>query len=170
MIRIFGALFLIGGATIIGICASGELAVRARVLGGFLPALDIMRSEIGNCLTPIPELLEKLAAEASHPLDMFFTSCAKEKREKAEVPFSLIWTKNLSRQELRLKPSEKEVLRELGSILGRYGVEEQVGAISRIMHRVSILAENAEGERKRLGKLYAELGVICGVAVVIVLI
>ncbi len=171
MIRILGALFLVGGATVIGVCASSELATRARVLGGFLPALDIMRSEIGNCLTPVSELMEKLSVEISSPLDTLFSLCAKEKRERPDVPFSLIWAKNLSRAEnLKLRPNEKEVLRELGSILGRYSAEEQVSAISHIMRRVSTLAESAEGDRKRLGKLYAKLGVICGIAVVIVLI
>lgn len=171
MIRILGSLLLIGGATVIGVCASNELSVRARVLGNFLLMLDIMRSEIGACLTPVSELMEKLALEASSPLDKFFSSCAKEKRERADVPFSLIWAKNLSRAEsLKLKSNEKEVLRELGSVLGRYSAEEQVNAISHIMRRVSTLADSAESDKKRLGKLYAKLGVICGVAIVIVLI
>lgn len=171
MIKILGALFLIGGATVIGVCASGELSLRARVLQGFLPALDIMRSEIGNCLTPVSELLEKLAIEASSPLDALFSSCAEEKRKKPDMPFSLIWAKSLSRADnLKLRPNEKEVLRELGSILGRYSAEEQVSAISHIMRRVDTLAESAESDRKRLGKLYTKLGVICGISVVIVLI
>ncbi len=171
MIKIIGALFLIGGATVIGVYASNELSIRARVLGEFLSALDIMRSEIGNCLTPVAELMEKLAAEVSPPLGTLFSACAKEKREKPENPFSLIWAKNLSHAEyLKLRPNEKDILRELGSILGRYSAEEQVNAISHIIRRVGTLAENAEGDRKRLGTLYAKLGVICGIAVVIVLI
>lgn len=171
MIKIIGALFLIGGATVIGICASNELSVRARVLGSFLAALDIMRSEIGNCLTPLSELMDKLAAEVSAPLDTLFSVCVKEKRESPDVPFSLIWAKCISRADyLKLKSNEKEVLRELGSVLGRYSAEEQVNAISHIMRRVGTLAESAEGDRKRLGTLYAKLGVICGIALVIVLI
>lgn len=171
MIRILGSLLLIGGATVIGVCASSELSTRARVLASFLPVLDIMRSEIGNCLTPVSELMEKLSQEAYAPLDKLFSECAKEKRERPDVPFSLIWAKSLSRAEnLKLKSNEKEVLRELGSILGRYSAEEQVSAISHIMRRVGTLAESAAEDKKRLGKLYAKLGVICGVALVIVLI
>lgn len=171
MIRFLGALFLMGGATVIGVCASHELSIRARVLESFLIALDIMRSEIGNRLTPVSELMEKLVEEVPMPLSEFFSSCAKEKREKEACRFSLIWAKNLAHAEyLKLRSNEKAVIKELGSILGRYGAEEQIDAISHIMMRVASLAENAEGERKRLGKLYTKLGVMCGVAVVIVLI
>lgn len=171
MIRILGSLLLIGGATVIGVCASNELSTRARVLESFLPALDIMRSEIGNCLTPVSELMVKLSREAPHPLDKLFLLCEKEKRERPDVPFSLIWTKSITQAEnLKLKSNEKDVLRELGSVLGRYSAEEQVSAISHIMRRVSTLAESAAEDKKRLGKLYAKLGVICGVALVIVLI
>ena len=171
MIKIIGALFLVGGASIIGIYASNELFVRSRVLGSFLASLGIMRAEIGGRLTPICELMEYLAKEVPPPLGFFFAACGKEKREKADTPFYLIWKKNITHAEyLKLKPNEAEVISELGGVLGRYGAEEQISAIAHLERRVSSLAERAENDRKRLGKLYAKLGLLCGVAVVIVFV
>ncbi len=171
MIKIIGAILLVGGAAIIGVFASSELAVRARVLEGFLSALDIMRSEIGGRLTPISELMEKLSHESPSPLSNFFSECCEEKNKKPDVPFFLIWSKALSRADyLRLKSNEKDVIKELGSVLGRYGAEEQINAISHSQRRISSLWEAAENDRGRLGKLYAKLGLISGMAVVIILI
>ena len=171
MIRIIGALLLVGGASVIGFGASWELSVRVRVLGSFLSALELMRSEIGSRLTPICELMEKLSRETISPLDSFFKTCGDEKREKQDVSFSIIWRKNLKRAEyLRLKSNEREVLAELGSVLGRYDAEKQISAISHLQRRVQSLWQSAENDRKSLGKLYAKLGLICGVSVVIVLI
>ncbi len=171
MIRIIGALLLVGGATVIGFGASWELSVRARVLGSFLSALDLMLSEIGSCLTPICELMEKLSKEAVSPLDSFFKACGEEKHEKPDVSFSIIWRKNLNHAEyLKLKTNEREVLSELGAVLGRYDADKQISAISHLQRRVQSLWQSAENDRKSLGKLYAKLGLICGVSVVIVLI
>ena len=171
MIRIIGALLLVGGAAVIGLGASWELSVRARVLGGFLSALDMMRSEIGSCLTPICELMERLSNETVSPLDSFFKVCGEKKYEKPDVSFSIIWRKNLKHAEyLKLKPNEREVLAELGGVLGRYDADKQISAISHLQRRVQSLWQSAENDRKSLGKLYAKLGLICGVSVVIVLI
>ncbi len=171
MIKIIGAILLIGGAAIIGIYASNELSVRARVLQSFLSALDIMRSEIGGRLTPISEILEKLSRESAEPLDVFFRECLEEKNKRRDVPFFLIWSKVLAQADyLKLKSNEKDVIKELGAVLGRYGAEEQINAISHTGRRISSLSESAENDRKRLGKLYTRLGVISGVAVVIILI
>ncbi len=171
MIRIIGAILLVGGAAVIGFGASWELSVRARVLGSFLSALDLMRSEIGNRLTPICELLNKLSGESPPPLNAFFKECEEEKLKKTDVPFSIIWRKTLMHADyLKLKLSEKEVLCELGSVLGRYDAEKQISAIAHFGRRIESLYECAENDRKSLGKLYAKLGLICGVSVVIVLI
>ncbi|MBQ6847183.1 MAG: stage III sporulation protein AB, partial [Oscillospiraceae bacterium] len=64
MIKIIGAIFLIGGATIMGMGASAALTSREKSLKGFLEALHIMHSEIGERLTPIDELMKILAETA----------------------------------------------------------------------------------------------------------
>ena len=130
-----------------------------------------MLSEIGGRLTPLCELMEKLSKETIAPLDSFFKVCGEEKREKADVSFSIIWRKNLKHAEyLKLKSNEREVISELGSVLGRYDADKQISAIAHLQRRVQSLWQSAENDRKSLGKLYAKLGLICGVSLVIVLI
>ena len=171
MIKIIGAIFLIGGATLLGLSASVNLTIRAKSLKGFLSALQIMHSEIGERLTPIDELMELLSAEVSAPVSMLFESCLQEMREKSDVPFCLIWRKQIKTAEyLRLSSAEAEELASLGNILGRYGAEEQKRAIEHIIRCVESMHFVAEGERKKLGSLYTKLGLICGIAVVIVFI
>lgn len=171
MIKIIGAILLVGGATVLGISASAGITTRARVLAGFSRALNIMNSEIGERLTPLNELMQRLSKATITPLDVFFTQCADEMEKKPDIPFGLIWTKQLSRAEyLKLKPQEAEALYSLGNILGRYGADEQRAAISHTARCIESMSVAAERDRVRLGKLYAKLGVICGIAVVIVFI
>lgn len=171
MIKIIGAVFLIGGATVIGMSASAMLSVREKSLKGFLSALHIMHSEIGERLTPIDELMKLLSETTSPPISMLFEGCVREMKEKPDVPFCLIWRREVKNAEyLKLKPSETDAMANLGNILGRYGAEEQKRAIEHSIRCIESMHFVAEGERKRLGGLYAKLGLICGIAVVIVFI
>jgi stage III sporulation protein AB len=171
MIKALGSVLLIGGAALIGIFASGEIAVRSRSLDGFLKALEIMRAEIGESLVPVSELMEKLSKQTPSPVCDFFAECAREKRENPESAFFLIWSKALSRADyLRLSANEKDVIEELGAFLGRYSLDAQLKAIEKSARRLGSLALVAANDKKRLGKLYAKLGVIGGMAVTIILI
>ncbi len=171
MIKIIGAMFLIGGATVIGMAASLTLTVREKSLKGFLSALHMMHSEIGERLTPIDELMKMLAETTPTPISVLFDGCVREMLAKPDVPFCLIWRREVKNAEyLKLKPSETETIAALGNVLGRYGAEEQKRSIEHSIRCVESMHFVAEGDRKRLGGLYAKLGLICGIAVVIVFI
>ena len=169
MIKILGAMLLVGSAAFVGINASGALSLRVGILGGFLQALEIMRAEICENLTPLPDLIEGLSKKLRSPLSEFFGECYSEMSERRDAPFRFIWNKNLVKAEyLRLKSSEIEVLSELGSVLGRYSAKEQERVISHSERALSSFLERAREEKARLGSLYAKLGVICGISIVIV--
>lgn len=171
MIKLFGAIVLIGAAGILGFSASATLTARERALRGILRSFHTMHSEIGEYLTPLEEIMERLSRESATPLDMFFRSCLSEMREKPETPFRLIWTKNIKRADyLKLRKEEIEIVSALGNVLGRYGSEEQKKAIEHTARCVESMALAAEREKKRLGGLYTRLGVISGLALVIVFI
>lgn len=169
MIKIIGAILLVGGASLMGIFASEGIRARARSLAGFEQVLGMMAREIGEYLSPLPELMRRIAEITSPPLSDFFRACSEETMKRNDMPFSLIWSKNLTRApSLYLAPQEREELLALGNVLGRYSAEEQKKSIEHAARRISALRGEAEGEVRRLAKLYAKLGVTCGIAVVIV--
>lgn len=171
MIKIIGAILLIGGATVLGLSASMNFTVRAKSLKGFISALQVMHSEIGERLTPIDELMKMLAETTTQPVSLFFEDCLSEMLKKSDAPFCLIWRKTVKNAEyLKLRSMEREELSNLGSVLGRYSAEEQKRTIEHTIRCMESMYFVAEGERKKLGSLYAKLGLICGIAVVIVFI
>lgn len=171
MIKTIGAILLAGGAALIGILASSELTARVRTLAVFCRALEIMRSEIAEMLSPLEAVLQKLGKEMPQPFSGFFLGCAEEMRRRGDIPFGIIWKKQLSNNAaLTLGAREKEELVALGNILGRYSADEQRISIERTARTLESILTVAEGERRRLGGLYAKLGIICGISVVIVFI
>ncbi|MBR5543433.1 MAG: stage III sporulation protein AB [Oscillospiraceae bacterium] len=171
MIKIIGAIILVGAAAVLGFSAAANLNTRERVLSGFSRALDIMHSEIGQYLTPLDELMSKLSGISPVPLDGFFKQCFEEMKNKPDTPFRFIWVKNIKHADyLRLRGEETEVIAALGNVLGRYSAEEQKLAIEHASRCVESMSQSASRDRKRLGGFYAKLGIICGIAVVIVFI
>lgn len=171
MFKIIGAILIVGTASVIGLSASSRLSARYRVLSSFVRILNIMNSEICQLLTPIDELLSKLSRIAHEPLSTFFEDCLSEMERKRDVQFGIVWAKTLSRATyLELKPDERRVISELGAVLGRYSAEEQSRAIAHAARVIDAAASVAESECSRLGRLYGRLGIICGIAVVIVFI
>ncbi len=171
MIKAIGAILLVGGAALIGISASTALSARVRTLALFCRALELMCSEIGEVLTPLEAVMQKLGREMPEPLGEFFSGCAAEMRKRTDIPFGIIWKKQLKRsEELKLGARETEELVSLGSVLGRYSAEEQRISIERTSRTIESMLRVAENDRRRLGGLYAKLSVICGISVVIVFI
>lgn len=171
MIKMLGVCIILLGATVMGVCASSSLTNRARTLNSFMNALDIMRSEINERLTPLYELMIILGDISSYAVASFFKACAEEMKKKPDIPFAIIWRKNLKHADyLQLKAGETEAISALGEVLGRYSAKEQSEAIEHTLRNVETMAQNAENTRQKLGGLYTKLGVICGIAVVIVFI
>ena len=171
MIKIIGAMLIIGGATFSGLAVASGLSARARILRELSRLMDIIRAEICERLTPLDSLLVKLSEMSGEPWSDFFAGCASDMKLKRDTPFAIIWSKRLAHSEaLRLRPSESEEISALGNVLGRFSASEQGAAISHTARSIDSMATVAEREKEKLGKMYAKLGVICGVAVVIVFI
>lgn len=171
MIRITGACLIFFGCAFVGIFSSSALTVRARVLNSLLQSFDIMKAEICGKLTPIEEVMQYLSKVTSAPLCYFYKNCFEEMSNKKDIPFRIIWKRELVRSDkLRLKKYELEKIAELGNVLGRYGAEEQKVAIGHMSRCVETMIVSAEKELGQFGKLYLKLGMICGISLVIVFI
>ena len=171
MLKIIGAILIVGAASVIGLSASAKLSAQHRVLSAFARVLNIMNSEICQLLTPLDELLSKLSGIAPAPLDTFFKDCLSAMEKSRDTPFGIIWAKTVARATyLNLRPAERQVVSELGAILGRYSADEQSRAIAHAVRTIEAAATAAEAECSRLGRLYGRLGIICGIAIVIVFI
>ena len=75
MLKLIGALLLAGGAGALGCSAAAQLSRRVAVLRALLGALEGMEREIAFRLTPMPELLERAAAESPPPVCTLFARC-----------------------------------------------------------------------------------------------
>lgn len=170
MIQLMGGLLLFCGSTAIGLGAAGALRKRTQALSSFLGGLTIMEAELQFHLTPMPDLLEKLAREAGGAAGAFFALCRKGLGHLEDTPLSLIWQEALQSRAGMLTEGDREVLEQLGAILGRYDLEGQLSAIGAAKQRLEECRRQAETRQTTLGRMYSVLGMTAGIMSVLLLI
>lgn len=171
MLKALGALCVAAGAVASAFSMVSGLSRRAKALQHIVAALDIMQAEIGERLTPLPELVELLSKRAGGAAALFFTRVSGKMDTLGDRSFLMIWTEALGlTPELQLTDTEAELMLELGSVLGRYDAEAQVKAISYTRRRLDSCLQQAEIERSERGRVCGVLSVAAGLALIIILV
>lgn len=171
MIQVVGAVLITAGTGAWGIMSVIRLRQRVASLQALSSAIGVMKSEICDRLTPMPELLDMLSDEAAYPSSQLFKNASEKMTELGSRPFSFIWNQAVkSTPELMLTQAEEVVLTQLGQCLGRYDVGEQRSALQYAQRRLDDLTRRAENDRDRNSKVHAFLGISAGLFAMIILL
>ena len=165
MLKLIGALLLAGGAGALGCSAAAQLSRRVAVLRALLGALEGMEREIAFRLTPMPELLERAAAESPPPVCTLFARCRTLLDELGERSMAELW-----REALEQGRPGRLALEELGEVLGRYDGDGQREALAHTRAELSRALEQAREAREKQGRMYQVLGITAGAFLVILLL
>jgi len=170
MVRLLGALLLVGGGLALGLGAAGELARRARDLETWQAALALMERELAFRLPDTDRLLEKARRQGRDPAAQVFAEAQQGLERLGEEPFEAIWAAALKAHPGALAPEDLDLLSALGPVLGAYGGEDQKKAAEELRRA---LAERSNEVRERLGregKVYGAAGLAAGAFLVILLL
>ena len=170
MIRLVGALLTAAGGTLLGFMAAGRLARRAEVLRMLASAVEQMDREISFQLTPMPELMERLAADYPPPGGTLFYNCRRGMEELGDRSMGEIWRQALADTPLDLEGRENAVLEELGEVLGRFGESGLRSALARAGAELARAGELARADGEKRGRIYRVLGAASGGLLVILLL
>ncbi len=157
MIKLIGAICVIAAGCAFGAEKAASRKRRFRVLSALASALDEMRLEITGMLTPMPDLISRMARSVPREITGFYARVHEGMAELGTESFEAIWERALrSSPELSLDREEQERLRTLGGALGRYSAPEQAGLIGSCGEFLKRRAEAKEAEAK--AKCGADLG------------
>ncbi len=170
MIKLIGSILLAGGAAFLGLSATAQLERRVKALRAMLSAMECLEREISFRLTPMPELIAQLAKQAQPPANLFFTRLLALLPKLGEQTLSELWRIALESVPMDLSDRDREVLRELGGILGRYDGDGQKEALGLARGQLNQCLSSAAEERTRLGRIYGVLGLASGAVLVILLL
>ena len=132
--------------------------------------LEGMEREIAFRLTPMPELLERAAAESPPPVCTLFARCRTLLDELGERSMAELWREALEQVPLGLDGPGRLALEELGEVLGRYDGDGQREALAHTRAELSRALEQAREAREKQGRMYQVLGITAGAFLVILLL
>jgi len=166
-----GAALVIGASAAFGLGSMWRMSLRVRVLRDLLTALGTMKNEICDRTTPLPTLIDHLAAETKPPVYRFFHRLQQKMADLGTRSFYAIWREAVEESgELELEETERATLADLGKTLGRYDIEEQAHTLRYTIRRLEGFLERAEEKKRLQGKVHAVLGMAVGVFVVLILL
>ena len=170
LIKVLGSILIIGAAALFGIAQRSRFAHKEEILSDLVSSLEIMHSEISSVCASTNEMLDRICNVTCGEVFNFFNTCRVLHQKHAELPFELIWTRAVKENSFELSAQEIQTLLELGNSIGRYGSDETVRAIELAKRRLEGYLKSATAARGKLGKLYGNLSIISGIALVIILI
>lgn len=159
---------ILTGSTSIGFLLSKIHKERVYELNSFANLINILQNKIKFTQKPLPEIFEEISnINAKSSISIIFKKAA-EKIKYKRIEDS--WNDAIQEQKffLNLKSEDISLIKTLGNVLGKTGVEGQMSEIAQFMGLLKIQIKNAEEEKRKNEKLYKSLGTIIGLAIVII--
>ncbi|NLB29250.1 MAG: hypothetical protein GX823_03355, partial [Clostridiales bacterium] len=165
------AILVICGTSAWGISGVMRLKKRCRILAALTGAVGAIRSEITTRLTPVPELISRMALETAEPVKSFFKNVESRLGDIGVLTLYDIWDEALrGTPELSLLGDELDALKEVPRALGRYDLEEQRLALGRTERQLEQFLQRAREISGRDSKIKGFIGIAAGIFIVLILI
>ena len=164
--RLTGAALLTLAGLLAGVLAAERLRRRVLLRQQLGQMLEQMAFELGRFKTPLPVLFPALAEQLSGPAGELCRRAAQALADGDRPPMARIWAGAVE----ALPERERAILLPLGSVLGRYGAEEQL----RALHRARAAMARAEAEARtalgRKGRVYVGVSTAGAAALAVLLL
>ena len=154
-------------STTIGIQISKMYENRVKELKQFKNILNILKTKIKFTYEPLKDIFKQISQEKSNKIEEIFENMTY-KLAFEDVKSS--WRDSIQEADISLNQEDKDVLKELGKVLGQTDADSQVSEIEVTENFLDMQIEKAEESRKKNQKIYKTLGILIGLFFVIVLI
>ncbi|MBS4194627.1 stage III sporulation protein SpoIIIAB [Lederbergia citri] len=171
MIKIIGAIFIVGATTWAGFEFSKQLSERPKNIRLFRHSLETLDAEIMYSHTPLGEAADKICKQIPEPIANHYKLFSEALKQENAIVKSA-WEESLKRirESASLKQSEYEILVQFGENLGRHDRDTQQKQILLTLTNLEREEENAREKQKKYEKMVKSLGVLAGMLIIILLL
>lgn len=164
-ILIYSFIFL--SCSLIGILISKKYSNRVNELKEFKNALNIFKTKIRYTYEPIPEIFSDISENVSSNVSSVFKTAA-EKMEFCAAGEA--WNLALKLDNLNIDDEDRNALNNLSKLLGKTDLEGQLSQIEMTSDFLDKQIRKAENQKEKSERMYRTLGMIMGMAIVIMVI
>lgn len=164
--RLTGACLLTAAGLLMGLLAADGLRQRVRLLESLGRLLEGMAFELERFKTPLPALFTQLAAQLEGEAALVCLRMAAGLSQPERRPFAELWGAALD----TLPARERRLLLPLGTVLGRYGAEEQLRALTGVQAAVERAGDEARRALEKKGRVYVGVSAAGAAALAVLLL
>ncbi len=164
-IIIYSFIFL--SCSLIGILVSKKYINRVNELKEFKNALNLFKTKIRYTYEPIPDIFKEISENVNSNISEVFKSAANKMDILAAGD---AWNLALKIDTLNINDEDRNVLKNLSKLLGKTDLQGQINQIEMTSDYIEEQIQKAEKERSKSERMYRTLGMIIGMAIVIILV
>lgn len=169
MIKYISLVAILFLAMYIGNLMSKKYINRVKELVQIKLALNIIKSKIKFTQIPLKDIFEQISKNTEEVnVKEFWENTIKELNKNLSIEEA--WENAIKKTETNLNKEDLNILLDMGKMLGKTDVDGQVSNLEIASTFIDTQIEKAEIEKQKNSKLYKTLGVVTGLAIIIILI
>ncbi|MBQ9298864.1 MAG: stage III sporulation protein AB [Clostridia bacterium] len=159
--------FIFLSSTYIGILISNKYKNRVKDLKEFKSFINIINTKIRYTYEPIGEICEDLSKMSDSNIGKLFYKFGFLIKDKS---ITKSWEEAIDEYGENFSKEDKTIIKTLGRMLGKTDVEGQASELEQFQEFLKMQIEKAEKDKQKNEKLYKSLGMVIGLAIIIILI
>ncbi len=170
-LKITGSLIVLVACTMGGFAFAYGFSRRPKELRYLQNMLCIFENEVRYLSSPVIEAFERIASKNSSNVSLFFAETASLLRNSPGLSASEAWSRAVKNNSGRtaLDSNDTDILEGFGRTLGSSDMEGQLNSIRLTVKRIKEQERQAESKRLKSEAMYRKLGILLGLAIVVVL-
>lgn len=171
LLKILGSLMVIIASSLLGYVFSKDCVKRPQQLREMQSLLQVFENHITYLSMPLEEAFTLVGQAGSTEASIFFRIAADKLSQRSCISASEAWEAALKegRKYTALNEEDESVLLAFGKMLGSSDLDGQLRNIGLTKTQLAMQEQKAEDCRKKNEKMYKGLGVLGGLAIVIIL-
>jgi len=160
-------LFIFLVSILVGNLISKRYILRTEELKELKGILNIIKSKIQFTYEPLPEIFYEISNISNNNISKIFLVAAQKMKEKNAMD---AWNESIEETKTNLSNEDVKNIKSFGKTLGQTDKEGQISNIEVTESFIEMQISKARKEEEKNSKMYKTLGIIIGLAFVIILI
>lgn len=172
LMKILGSILIVLSSSLIGYYLGNKYSARLENLMHLEQCIKILETEIVYGAVPLPEALTNVYLKGNKKVSYIFEEIKINllSNRDGDLYKSFEMVKSQLLEDFSLEEEDVELFLSLGRLLGNSDRADQEKNFKLILNHIKILKEEAKLERDKNEKMYKNLGILAGIAIVIILL
>lgn len=171
-IKLLGSLLIFSSTTWLGFHHGTKYSNRLKNLIHIEQCIQILETEIVYGATPLPEALNNIYRKGNKKVSFIFQDIKDHLMNsgRGDVFNSFSSVIEPLREKLNFTEEDVEIFLSLGRVVGSSDRQDQEKNFKLILNQIKFLQEDARIEKDKHEKMFKNLGILTGLAIIIILI